>query len=152
MKDLYTLEPLHAKDLALLHQKCFDTAAWQQTEFKKLLELSQILGFGVLAKDEFISFILYQVVLNEAEILTICTNPEFQQQGAAKRLLNQSMEFLSTIAVNTIFLEVSETNLPALKLYSSLGFKKISIRKNYYKQADVKRLDAWVLKINIASA
>ena len=31
-----------------------------------------------------------------------------------------------------IFLEVSLSNSKALNFYKSLGFKKISIRKNYY--------------------
>lgn len=31
-----------------------------------------------------------------------------------------------------IFLEVSEDNISAIKLYEKKGFKKISVRKNYY--------------------
>ena len=35
--------------------------------------------------------------------------------------------------LETLFLEVRSKNLPAMKLYSALSFKQISIRKNYYK-------------------
>lgn len=33
-------------------------------------------------------------------------------------------------------LEVNENNLFAIKLYTSLGFETISIRKNYYNDKD----------------
>ena len=35
--------------------------------------------------------------------------------------------------LETLFLEVRSKNTPAIKLYNSLSFKKISERKNYYK-------------------
>ena len=38
--------------------------------------------------------------------------------------------------IKTIFLEVNSKNLPALKLYENIGFKKIGIRKDYYKNSD----------------
>ena len=34
---------------------------------------------------------------------------------------------------NKIYLEVSSSNMPALNLYSRLGFKKVGIRKKYYQ-------------------
>ena len=34
--------------------------------------------------------------------------------------------------INEIFLEVRESNIPAISLYEKFKFKKISIRKNFY--------------------
>ena len=34
--------------------------------------------------------------------------------------------------LSSIFLEVRESNLPAIKLYEKFNFTQISIRKNYY--------------------
>ena len=34
--------------------------------------------------------------------------------------------------INELTLEVSETNLPAINLYTKFGFKNLGIRKNYY--------------------
>ena len=44
-----------------------------------------------------------------------------------------------------IFLETRVDNLPAIKLYEKHGFRRISIRKNYYKSNDG-REDAIVFK------
>jgi ribosomal-protein-alanine N-acetyltransferase len=35
-----------------------------------------------------------------------------------------------------IFLEAKKSNMPALNLYKSFGFKKIGLRKNYYRDED----------------
>jgi ribosomal-protein-alanine N-acetyltransferase len=37
---------------------------------------------------------------------------------------------------NSIFLEVRESNSPAIGLYKKFGFVKISIRKNFYSFPD----------------
>ena len=46
------------------------------------------------------------------------------------------LEFLLKTAdeagVESIFLEVRVTNLPAIRLYKSVGFMEIGIRKGYY--------------------
>ena len=39
---------------------------------------------------------------------------------------------LSNNSLKEIFLEVRESNTPAIALYESLGFEKIGVRKGYY--------------------
>ena len=36
--------------------------------------------------------------------------------------------------IKDILLEVRESNIQAIKFYLSLGFEKISVRKNYYME------------------
>ena len=43
-----------------------------------------------------------------------------------------------------IFLEVRVSNNPAIELYNKTGFKRVSIRKNYYRLPDG-REDALVM-------
>ena len=43
-----------------------------------------------------------------------------------------------------IFLEVRVSNSPAIELYNKTGFKRVSIRKNYYRLPDG-REDALVM-------
>ena len=43
---------------------------------------------------------------------------------------------LTNKQIKTIYLEVSNFNLLAQKLYKEIGFKQCGIRKNYYSKGD----------------
>jgi [ribosomal protein S18]-alanine N-acetyltransferase len=45
-------------------------------------------------------------------------------------------------------LEVRPSNPPAIRLYESMGFVRVGVRKNYY-QATNGREDAWVYKLTL---
>ena len=44
--------------------------------------------------------------------------------------------FVKTISGKHITLEVASQNTIAIHLYEKMGFQKISIRKNYYRNGD----------------
>ena len=64
----------------------------------------------------------------EGEIISIYTNPQFRRQKVAKMLLNYVLN-----QVKNLFLEVRESNIPAITLYQKMGGKQVNIRPNYYK-------------------
>ena len=51
-------------------------------------------------------------------------------------MLEQTIVEISKQDVKTIFLEVGEKNIPAIKLYLKFGFTEYNIRKNYYKNKE----------------
>lgn len=63
------------------------------------------------------------------ELIKIAVIEKMRNKSIAKLALE---EFINHHKTN-IYLEVSENNIYAIKLYESIGFKKINIRKNYYK-------------------
>ena len=50
--------------------------------------------------------------------------PEYRGRGISRHILLAGMEFLQSLDVASIGLEVDETNDPAIRLYNSIGFKK----------------------------
>ena len=52
--------------------------------------------------------------------------PEFRGQGISDSILLAGMEYLQSIDVQEIELEVDSTNTPAIRLYTSVGFEKVS--------------------------
>lgn len=79
------------------------------------------------------SYIAYQIVLDEATIMSIATKDEFRKQGNAKKLLSETFEELNKKEIKKIFLEVRKTNQNAISLYEKFDFKQMSVRNNYYK-------------------
>lgn len=81
---------------------------------------------------EIVAFAICQTVLDEATLFNIAVQPASQGKGYGKKLLTALLETLQTKGVQTLWLEVRESNQTARKLYDSLGFNEVTVRKNYY--------------------
>lgn len=69
---------------------------------------------------------------DETEILNLAVDPQFRRHGVARQLVEQVLES----AGGALFLEVRESNHAARKLYESLGFQVIALRKKYYNKPE----------------
>ena len=87
---------------------------------------------------------LISIAANEAHILNLCVAPGCQGQGLGRLMLHKLMDVAEEQHVDSVFLEVRESNLGAIALYEKEGFNKIGVRKNYYPSEDG-REDALVL-------
>ncbi|MBE6862566.1 MAG: ribosomal-protein-alanine N-acetyltransferase [Ruminococcus sp.] len=67
----------------------------------------------------------------EGDITNVAVSPVYRRQGLAVRLINE-LERLLPDDAEEIFLEVRESNIPAISLYEKCGFERLSIRKNFY--------------------
>ncbi len=71
---------------------------------------------------------------NTADLMNIVIKKDSRKLGLGSLLLETIIEFCKKDNdITSIMLEVNENNSNAIKLYEKYGFKKISIRKNYYK-------------------
>lgn len=79
-------------------------------------------------------FIIISAAADQAEILTIATDPDHRRRGIARALLDVSETELVDNGVDTLFLEVAEDNKAAIKFYQGAGFEPIGRRPAYYKR------------------
>jgi len=70
--------------------------------------------------------------LGEAELLRIAVLQANRRSGVAKRLMSECSKHLAANGCFLLRLEVRASNLPAQKLYESLVWQRISVRKAYY--------------------
>lgn len=70
---------------------------------------------------------LYEVL----DIINLFIEEKYRRKGYASKLLNHVIK--NNKDIEKIMLEVKEDNVSAINLYKKLRFKKISERKNYYK-------------------
>ena len=78
-----------------------------------------------------LGYCMMRIFCNEANITNIAIKSSCQRQGLGSFLLEHVLNQLPI--KSSVFLEVKEGNLSAINLYQRLGFKVISLRKNYYK-------------------
>ena len=69
----------------------------------------------------------------EGSITNVAVIPEYRKQGIGNLLVQNMKEQARSASVETIFLEVRISNIPAISLYEKMGFEKLGIRKNFYE-------------------
>lgn len=74
-------------------------------------------------------------VLGEGNITNVAVAKDARNRGVATALM-EKMEFYgrTTKDVNVFFLEVRESNAPAIHVYEKCGFRRIGVRKNFYEK------------------
>ncbi|WP_316862246.1 ribosomal protein S18-alanine N-acetyltransferase [uncultured Cohaesibacter sp.] len=138
-------------DMAAIHRRCF-ARGWSASELQALLQDKFVESFvlrrtSLRIKDQVVGFVLARSVLDESEILTIAVDPDHQNSGGGRQLMNEMIRHLYGNRVAKLFLEVDESNKAALSLYSSLGFSKVGERKGYYHNDDGDPSLAWIMQV-----
>lgn len=99
-------------------------------------EISQnpVSNFLVLEKDGLVvGFLDYWVTFDSATIDQIAVKKSERNQGFAKILLEKSINDLKELGEVSFFtLEVRASNEPAINLYKSFGFQKVTVKEKYY--------------------
>lgn len=115
-----------AKELEQLLLAVYEVSPWTAAQVAEVLRSD--VNSCALAADEsqLVGFLVWQETDFEAEVLQIAVLPNYQGQKIATALF----DFLP--ADKEIFLEVRESNRPALLFYKKEKFKEIARRKAYY--------------------
>lgn len=73
---------------------------------------------------------------NDYNIIGIAVDKNYQKQGIGSKLFEKVFSIAKQNKVNTISLEVDESNINAINFYKKKGFVVTNIRKKYYKDND----------------
>ena len=125
------MQPRHIPQLAALETICFSDP-WPETAF--LPELQNELSVWLVAEHDgkVAGYIGSQIVPDEADMMNLAVAPEFRRQGLGRKLALALFDALRAHSVVSLTLEVRDSNEPAIRLYESLGFRQVGLRKRYY--------------------
>ena len=87
-------------------------------------------------QNNIVGFIIYRIILDEAEIMNVVIDTPFRRKHFGKELLNNAITDFLNKNVKNIFLEVRKNNLIAINLYKEYGFSEYSVREKYYNNED----------------
>lgn len=79
-----------------------------------------------------IGYILFNQILDEAEIYKIVVSKDFRKKQIAFKIMEFLLNELKKNNIKKIFLEVRKSNIPAINLYKKCGFIDIREIVDYY--------------------
>lgn len=122
-------EEIEASSILDLDKNNFSNFFDEKFYIEKILEENLLVA--VIDK-KIVGFILFNSVFDEAEIYKIVVSKDFRKNGISKELMKNFIEKVKKKDILKIFLEVRESNIPAIKLYENFGFENIRIISDYY--------------------
>ncbi len=129
----FPLSKIDVDELATITKDFKD--GWNAQMLLDGIESGNLLGTIYELEGKIVGFITYSINVDFAEIDDIFVVKEYRQKSIASKLLQDLIDKLRG-KTQKIFLEVRESNLPAIKLYQKFGFVKVGDRKNYYNDGE----------------
>ncbi|KZY39689.1 ribosomal-protein-alanine acetyltransferase [Roseovarius sp. HI0049] len=114
--------------------------AWSAQEFADLIDSPHVFAVGDRR-----AFALGRAVADEAELLTIASDPAHRRQGLGRETLSAFEADAAARGAMRVFLEVSAGNTAAIALYRAAGYAETGRRKGYYQAAEG-RADALLME------
>ena len=121
---------------------------WSKKIFQKILE-NRSISFVIRSNESVVAFCIANKVLDECHLQNIAVIEEFRGKGIGTFMLNILFKRAKLSDLDTVLLEVRESNEIARKFYRDNGFKELSVRKNYYK-AENGRENAVIMRLEVA--
>ena len=118
--------------MAALDRSCFGDEGWSANAFLSQACHPTGVVLAALCGGDLAGLFAGFTASDTGEVLTIATVPEYRGKGVARALMT---EFLRLVPndVETIALEVRQSNSAAIALYESFGFTKAGVRRRFYR-------------------
>ena len=116
-----------------IEKQCF-SCPWSKKSFEASVNLPVSVWLCAYSGEKMIGFAGAYCIDGEAEILDIAVDPEYRRRGIGRTLLNGILEVIMSKGADSVFLDVRRSNVPAISLYSSLGFTVYTLRTGYYSK------------------
>ncbi|MDQ2765788.1 MAG: ribosomal protein S18-alanine N-acetyltransferase [Gemmatimonadota bacterium] len=122
---------------------------WSRSAFMELLGDPRVAFLIADASGTVCGYVVAWFVLDEGEIGNLAVHAEAGRQGVGARLLDGAIAAVRKARVDSLYLEVRDSNAGARALYASRGFAEVGRRREYYRRP---KEDALVLRLELAGA
>lgn len=129
-----TIRRMECKDavcVAQIEKKSF-SQPWPEAEFAKASAADNYIYLVAEHNDRIIGYAGCVFAADEADITNIAVDEAVKRMGIGRKLLECLTDQAHKAGLVKIFLEVRVSNLAAIGLYTSSGFERAGIRKNFY--------------------
>lgn len=133
---MYSVRPFEQKDLAAAAQieaACF-TCPWSKQSFDAFLDAEDRTFLAAEDARSLVGYAILYWVREEGCIANLAVREDARGNGVGRALVAALMDAAYRERLESVTLEVRESNAIARALYESFGFSVRGRRKNYYKR------------------
>ncbi len=116
-----------------LDSLCFTSENWSASAFREEAAGDNGVMICAMKNGVMAGLICGYFAADESDISVAAVHPDMRRQGIGDLLLNAFEKALLDITA-AVFLDVRESNVPAICLYEKHGYERVGMRKNYYKE------------------
>lgn len=115
---------------------------WSEDDFIRCLRQRNCIGMVAEHENRIVGFMIYELHKNQLHILNFAVRPDCRRRNIGRRMGEKLIGKLSQQRRSRIVLEVRETNLAAQVFFRRMGFRAMSVLRDYY---DDTTEDAYVM-------
>lgn len=133
------LRPEDLEQVLAIEQASFSqpwTRKLFENEFKRSVVSASLAAYAKAGQEgkgrTVVGYIVFWVVVDEMHILNLAVAPSQRRKGIGTKLVRAALRQAYGLGARRAFLEVRASNEAAQRLYASLGFAGIGLRRGYY--------------------
>ena len=119
---------------------------WSEDDFIRCLRQRNCIGMVAEQQERVVGFMIYELHKNRLHILNFAVHPDFCRRGVGGQMVRKLVSKLSPQRRSRIMLEVRETNLAAQLFFKQLGFRAISLLREFYEDTPE---DAYLMQFRL---
>lgn len=121
---------------------------WILNTFRSCLQNDAYECWKLNPDESFIGYCILYFVGPSVQLLNLCVDLPYQGKGFGRDLLCFALGRCRERKAHEVFLEVRVSNKAAQQLYSTMGFRKVDRRKDYYQSPHGREhADVFALKL-----
>lgn len=116
---------------------------WSEKSFMESMMREDTVFLTAVCGGEIAGYLGCYCIDGAGEITNVAVGRNFRRKGIASQLLERLFEEGARLGTMEYFLEVRESNEPAIALYRTKGFAGEGIRKNFYEKPTENAVIMW---------
>lgn len=131
-----------AEEVSILEKEAF-AMPWSKEAFWEMAQAPNAIYMIAVYKDKIVGNCGVRNILGEGEITNVAVSQAYRGLGISKMMMLRLMTEGKRSGIEAFTLEVRKSNIPAIRLYESLGFEISGIRPRFYERPVEDALVMW---------
>jgi ribosomal-protein-alanine N-acetyltransferase len=106
---------------------------WSDEDFTRCLRQRNCIGMVAEIADSVVAFMIYELHRSRLHVLNFAVSRSHRRLGVGTQMMEKLVGKLTPERRSQIALEVRETNLPAQLFFRALGFRAVTVLKDFYQ-------------------
>ncbi len=123
--------------------------SWSEDDFIRCLRQRNCIGMVAEHDERVVGFMIYELHRTRLHLLNFAVAEDIRRQRVGTQMLSKLLAKLSAQRRTRIALEVRETNLSAQLFFRSLGFRAVTVLRDFYEDTTE---DAYLMQYRYRAA